>query len=461
MLSGGMDSGSIVAVAREILAEEGRGPLPTFSAVGPDPEICVETRTIHAALTMDGLASHLIRYDRLDALMPDLEALTWSLDEPFDYSMTLPRAVYLSAHRTGLKVLLDGGGGDLALDAGSYIARLIRRGRWWRAYCEAVGQIRFWGKVYPAWREMYRAARSALAIPPVRGLHRRLLGSRRLRQQVWHNIRESLIHPDFAARLRLAERLKTLNAHGLGGGSVSYREELARSIDHPYLTVGRERYDRVASAVAVEPRDPFLDRRVVAFCVSLPGEQKLDGGWPKIVLRRAMAGRLPDLVRWRTGKEHLGWTFTSTLIAMTNRGVPPRAKINRASLAPYLNDETLFDGRTNLENAEPTERQRFYELEHLGAWLDRHRGRPQGTGSVSIRRALLSCQLVNLSTRRTFMKNQLEDQKHHTQPSTARIYRTPHLVGYGAIRQLTQGGGSNTGENLKANPGSDAYMRKL
>ncbi len=130
MLSGGMDSGSVVAVARELLAQEGRGPLPTFSAVGPDPATCVETRTIHAALTMDGLDPHLIRYDQLDSLMPELEELTWSLDEPFDNHMTLVRAVYLAAHREGLKVLLDGVGGDVVLAEGSHLARLLRRGRW-------------------------------------------------------------------------------------------------------------------------------------------------------------------------------------------------------------------------------------------------------------------------------------------------------------------------------------------
>ena len=47
MLSGGMDSGSVVAVATRLLQAEGRGPLQTFSAVGPDPQACKETLAIH------------------------------------------------------------------------------------------------------------------------------------------------------------------------------------------------------------------------------------------------------------------------------------------------------------------------------------------------------------------------------------------------------------------------------
>src|SRR5690606_3709640 len=75
MLSGGMDSGSVVAIASDLLAAQGRGPLPTFSAVGPDPGSCVETRAIHASLTMTGLAPTLVDHTRLDELAPDLERL--------------------------------------------------------------------------------------------------------------------------------------------------------------------------------------------------------------------------------------------------------------------------------------------------------------------------------------------------------------------------------------------------
>src|SRR5205085_715821 len=49
MLSGGLDSASVTAVAAELLSGEGRGPLRTFSVVGADVVSCIETRTIHAA----------------------------------------------------------------------------------------------------------------------------------------------------------------------------------------------------------------------------------------------------------------------------------------------------------------------------------------------------------------------------------------------------------------------------
>jgi asparagine synthase (glutamine-hydrolysing) len=154
--------------------------------------------------------------------------------------------------------------------------------------------------------------------------------------------------------------------------------ERARAIQHPYLTVGRERYDRVAAALAIEPRDPFLDRRVAAFCITLPGSQKLAHGWPKAVLRHAMAGRLPDAVRWRIGKEHLGWDFTKTLKTRMQDRMQIDIKATRDMLASFVKPEVVaqlgcLDSRVgNAEGAEG-----LYEAVQLAAWLDRHsRGLP-------------------------------------------------------------------------------------
>jgi asparagine synthase (glutamine-hydrolysing) len=216
--------------------------------------------------------------------------------------------------------MLDGVAGDVVLSEGSHLVRLLRSGRWATAVREAVGQNRFWGGGYPAWRELYRSGRSALAPNAVRRVYHRWLRPRRTQRRLQRALRESWIDPGFAERIGLAERLQSTDRYRSIELLPHYGAERARAIVHPNLVVGRERYDRVAAALAVEPRDPFLDRRVVELCVALPGDQKLAGGWPKAVLRHALAGRLPDSVRWRLGKEHLGWTFTSSLMRFRMNG---------------------------------------------------------------------------------------------------------------------------------------------
>ena len=68
MLSGGIDSGSVVAVAWRLLAAENRGPLLTFSAISPDGDAEPETRAIRAALAMDGLDPMTVSYGRAGRL---------------------------------------------------------------------------------------------------------------------------------------------------------------------------------------------------------------------------------------------------------------------------------------------------------------------------------------------------------------------------------------------------------
>jgi asparagine synthase (glutamine-hydrolysing) len=50
------------------------------------------------------------------------------------------------------------------------------------------------------------------------------------------------------------------------------------------------------------------------FCVALPPAQKLGQGWSRLILRRAMAGTLPEQVRWRRGKADLGRNFLRRLL---------------------------------------------------------------------------------------------------------------------------------------------------
>jgi asparagine synthase (glutamine-hydrolysing) len=339
MLSGGMDSGSVVAVASQLLAEAGRGPLPTFSAVGPDPESCIETRSIRASMTMPGLASEVVDYSDLGPWKDDLLRLVRELDEPFDAHMTLPRAIYLAAHRAGLKVMLDGVAGDVTLGDGTQIARLLRAGRWIQAARDASGEQRFWGPLRPAWRTLAQAARTAFVPQWLRRV--RYWAVRRYRYPAdWPD--DFMIAEAFARRMDLAgRRMRLLQTPARR--SPSHAEERARSITGNALLVGRERYDRIAAALAIESRDPFMDLRLVAFCLRLPGAQLQRDGWPKIIVRRAMAGRLPDLVRWRPGKEHLGWTFTRTLFNQWAiwRDAEPHERLR---LAEYLRPERLPGG---------------------------------------------------------------------------------------------------------------------
>jgi asparagine synthase (glutamine-hydrolysing) len=232
-----------------------------------------------------------------------------SASEPFDAHMSLHRALYLEAQRKGVRVMLDGAGGDVVLAGGNAVAELLLQGKFRAALRETNGYRAAARPASAIAGEILASAWAAFAPPRLRDWKRRLAARMEDHRMLSG---ESHVRPSFARRVRLAERRQRTRDHagdGLPFG-LAYRTLCIR---HPHLVVGRERYDRVASAFAIEPRDPFLDVRVIQFCLTLPSEQLRSGGFRKAVLRRAMAGMLPQALAWRRGKEHLGWSFTQAL----------------------------------------------------------------------------------------------------------------------------------------------------
>jgi asparagine synthase (glutamine-hydrolysing) len=60
--------------------------------------------------------------------------------------------------------------------------------------------------------------------------------------------------------------------------------------------------DRNSMRHGVEARLPFLDYRLVEWCVGLDPDQKIRDGWTKYILRKAMAQIVPSTVLWRRDK---------------------------------------------------------------------------------------------------------------------------------------------------------------
>jgi asparagine synthase (glutamine-hydrolysing) len=304
MLSGGMDSGTVAAIAARLLHEAGAPPLQTFSGIDTDPacpeSACVRDSVAHIAHIAPTLVSTADADHFRDAVM----RLTEAQSDPFDVYMVFIRAIYLAARQAGIKVMLDGVGGDTSLATGNMVAYHLRRGELRAAVNDAIAQERYWGD-------------EAKALPALASAVRRLLipqWLRKRRQAAWRHAEaekaaaRSMVNPDLAARIDMPER-RRINARHISVEETCDQQTQARRMLHPFIIVARERYDRVAGAIGIEPRDPFLDVRVLEFCLTLPPEQLHGKGWAKLIMRRAMAGHLPDSVRWKLGRDHVGFRF--------------------------------------------------------------------------------------------------------------------------------------------------------
>jgi asparagine synthase (glutamine-hydrolysing) len=112
MLSGGLDSSSIVCMARHLLSQNGGGKLHTFSAVFDDVPECDERQFINTVLIQGGLEPHYIQADRISPLV-DLDHVFYHQDEPFYApNLFIDWRLCGAAQKHGIRVLLDGTDGD-------------------------------------------------------------------------------------------------------------------------------------------------------------------------------------------------------------------------------------------------------------------------------------------------------------------------------------------------------------
>jgi asparagine synthase (glutamine-hydrolysing) len=112
------------------------------------------------------------------------------------------------------------------------------------------------------------------------------------------------LNRDFVRRIALEEEVARLGRSGLPAHAT------AREIHWADIASGNwayilEAFEKAAGAQELELRYPFFDRRLVEFCIALPPGQRLQGGFTRSILRRAMDGILPPEVQWRTDKGNL------------------------------------------------------------------------------------------------------------------------------------------------------------
>ncbi|RWC40772.1 MAG: lasso peptide isopeptide bond-forming cyclase [Mesorhizobium sp.] len=382
MLSGGLDSSSIACVAGLQNAAARRPKLPTFSLIFEKGSPMDERLFIDAVLDHQKVDATLIPVGDY-APFAEFERVLEEQEGTFlAPGLTLTRGIYRTAGAKGIKVLLDGHGGDEVVSQGhGHLHELANAGRWtdlWREIRSASNTygdstlglyFQFLTLYGPAWR-----------IAKLRHLANRALN--RFRKQVprgrsWRD----LINPDLARRTELVDRFHRAGYMPPGvqaSDALSHRWILSNG----YVPHAFEVLDKAAANFGVEPRYPFWDKPLVEFCLALPGEEKLSHGFGRYVLRRAMQGVLPTAVQWRRDKID----FTANLVngmLRNHRDLLEQLLVSDASrIAPYVNLPQVSAAYARLlrqpDQAAPLDVQYVWRSASLSLWLRQlqHGGSP-------------------------------------------------------------------------------------
>lgn len=289
-LSGGLDSGSMVA----LMAQATSKPVRTFTVgFATHAGRFDERGPARAVAGRYGTAHHecLLEADVTDILPQVVRAF----DEPFADSSAIPNWLICRETARHVKVALSGLGGDelfggyeryVGLGLGEQYRQLSRPMRLAiskliRCFLNSNGRGYFADRL-----KRFVAAADMPAIERYRSF-----------TATFDNV-EEILHPDLTARLRYrTTRYDQVVSdlvihHTLDIGLYS---DLNLYLPDDLLTLT----DRMSMAHSLEVRVPFLDHELVEFAAQLPVSFKVRGLQKKVLFRRAIAPLLPRRHLWR------------------------------------------------------------------------------------------------------------------------------------------------------------------
>lgn len=300
-LSGGLDSSSIVCLARTL--ESARGaPLHTVSTVWSPRGARIgydERPFVDAVIAMHPGPTHFVDGDTLTG--PDYFGDDDTpADEPFAQFSQQWRALTRTAADAGGAVLLAGFGGDHLLQGNAYYLADLLRGRRFGELARAIrGHNRRGGTSYPLLLGWYALA-PMLPRPAADVVCRAVTrpADRLAMQSVGQWSPPAWVHPRGREHVRRA---------GQGVRLERRFRSYARQHDYEMLVAatqdcGQQWLRNVGLSGGVDVRLPFLDRGLTELCLRLPNHLKFHGGVTKVVLRAALHDVLPPELAARRDK---------------------------------------------------------------------------------------------------------------------------------------------------------------
>jgi asparagine synthase (glutamine-hydrolysing) len=294
-LSGGRDSSSVTCIARDFLAAK-PDKLIALSLVYQMSSLAGESQYIQRVVEQGGaLELHAIAGDA--AL--DFQWFTEGIpahDEPYSglFHLAMERVLVEVAHQLGVTTILSGGGAELILEGNHlYLADWVCRGRLRAALQEArqwaiARNVSLWSVVRESILEPLVPSWLQEGLYPL--LHRGY--GRWPHLGLWQI--PPWIRPEFARQYGLWHK-------ALAGMGQLKHYPVERAFQDLGLQAAAGNWASwyVAAPLGIRISKPFLDPRLILYCLGLPRTFREVPGTPKPLLTVAMRDILPEPIRMR------------------------------------------------------------------------------------------------------------------------------------------------------------------
>ncbi|HBV86167.1 MAG TPA: asparagine synthase (glutamine-hydrolyzing) [Desulfosporosinus sp.] len=323
LLSGGLDSSAITAIAAQFLAENGKGPLPTFSVDYDEND-----KYFHPNAFQPGADG------------PWIERMSQTFGtQHTNCKFNIPELVQALQDSTLARDLPGMADVDASL---LLFSREIKKKITVGLSGECADEV-FGG--YPWFHR--QDSLEAQTFPWALNVENRF----------------EVLSPELIERLEphnyLKERYEEALAEipKLSGSSTVHQDSRtvkgnlqrqARIREITYLTLTRfmptllDRKDRMTMATGLEVRVPFCDHRLVEYAWNIPWEMKALEGREKGLLRRALTGVLPDDVLWRRKSPYPKTHHPSYLLAVRT-WLREILEDKNSPILPFLNLPAIED----------------------------------------------------------------------------------------------------------------------
>ena len=288
LLSGGLDSTSIVCEIAKQIGENERSSHKSFTAVYGDKSVD-EDEYASETCNFAGV-SHVKKRLGSSSLWEDLDDLIYHQEEPFQSTSIYAQwGIMKAVNEHGIKVVMDGQGADESL-AGydiyastfyfNYLkkAKLLKSEQYFKSFKE------------------YSSGKSRIK-NVIRALHTNLYKSRLLDSlyRVSGQLNTKLVSNSFKNQ----HVYKPLPNSKFKDG---VKNHLYMMMFHTNLPALLRYEDRNSMGFSLESRPVFLDHKLVELIFSFPAEDLHKNGLSKYIFREALDGRIPESVRLRKDK---------------------------------------------------------------------------------------------------------------------------------------------------------------
>ncbi len=320
LLSGGLDSSSLVSLCTKI-PRDSDASLKTFSSCYENSPVD-ERKYIKEVLAYTGAMSSL-HFPKPEEVADYLDLVIWHNDLPVRHGSPVPHWLlykHIQMDNDFRKVIIEGQGGDEILCG-------------YRDF--------FWSMIFNLLINK-KIPQSLLQLVQIKMKHgysskiiMRKLGRLTFPSMVKYPANQAINSEDMLGTTKIPE-IPIRREQPSVKEMHKARLKILRYILH--------NVDRNSMAHSRETRVPFLDYRLVEFCVGLPDLFKIHNGTTKRVMRSAVNGIVPDMIVNRNDKQGYSSPIPSWLGKEINQFFMD--SINDAVSLPFVNKDVVIQGVT-------------------------------------------------------------------------------------------------------------------